>query len=155
METNRPKNKILNRELSWLDFNGRVLQEAQDKTVPLLQRLNFLGIFSNNQDEFIKVRVANLIRISQLKGNNNIFITGGYTAKNLLDEVNKRIDQYQKVYNNTYEDVLANMEKHGIYVVNETQITDNQKKFCRDYFSNEISQWLVPLMLRKTKSMPF
>ncbi|MFR9620103.1 MAG: hypothetical protein SNH63_02645 [Rikenellaceae bacterium] len=81
-------NDMYNRELSWLQFNDRVLQEAQDRRVPLMQRLRFLGIFSNNQDEFIKVRVANLIRFNAMRGKKKVTMTGGYTPAELLPQIN-------------------------------------------------------------------
>ncbi|NDW19357.1 polyphosphate kinase 1 [Dysgonomonas sp. 216] len=147
--------KIINRELSWLAFNERVLQEAQDKSVPLMQRLRFLGIYSNNQDEFVKVRVANLIRITRRKQKKTDKTIDGYTAKDLLNLINQRIDDLQHTFTDTYIGVLSEMEKHGIYVINETQLSEPQKQFCREYFLSDISQWLVPLIIRKTTKMPF
>ena len=146
---------IINRDLSWLTFNERVLQEAQDKTVPLMQRLRFLGIFSNNQDEFIKVRVANIVRLSQIKGKKVPTFTGGYTAKELLPLINTQVSEGQTKFVKTYNEVLSEMEQHGIYVVNEKQLTRKQKLFCHDYFSSVVSQRLVPLIIRKTTEMPF
>lgn len=147
--------KVNNRELSWLAFNGRVLQEAHDPSVPLIQRLRFLGIFSNNQDEFIKVRVANLIRLSKLKNEKSPKTNDGFPIKEILPLVNQSIDETQKIFEQTYSEILSEMENNGIYVINETQLTEAQKIFCRDYFSNEISQWLVPLLIRKSTKMPF
>jgi len=147
--------KFYNRELSWLAFNERVLQEAQDKSVPLIQRLRFLGIFSNNQDEFVKVHVANLIRMARMKERKSSKMIDGYSPKDLLTLVNDSINNTQKRFGHIYVSILSEMEKHGIYVINETQLSDNQAQFCRQYFSSEISQWLVPLMLRKTTKMPF
>ncbi len=146
---------INNRDLSWLTFNERVLQEAQDKSVPLMQRLRFLGIFSNNQDEFIKVRVANIVRLSQIKGKKAPQFSGGYTAKELLPLVNSQVNAGQKKFVQTYAEILSEMEHHGIYVVNEKQLTRRQKQFCREYFSSVVSQRLVPLIIRKTTEMPF
>ncbi len=146
---------INNRELSWLAFNERVLQEAQDKSVPLLQRLRFLGIFSNNQDEFIKVRLANITRLSYLKGKNVPKLTGSYTARELLALLNKRMLESQILFTRTYNDILDEMLLHNIYVVNETQLSEEQKFFCREYFSSIISPRIVPLILRKTTPMPF
>jgi len=146
---------INNRDLSWLTFNERVLQEAQDKTVPLMQRLRFLGIFSNNQDEFIKVRVANIIRLSHIKGRKAPRFSGGYLANELLPLVNSQVNEGQKKFIQTYNDLLAEMENHGVYVVNEKQLSRKQKQFCREYFSSVVSQRLVPLMIRKTTEMPF
>ncbi|MFV0419352.1 MAG: polyphosphate kinase 1 [Dysgonomonas sp.] len=146
---------INNRDLSWLTFNERVLQEAQDESVPLLQRLRFLGIFSNNQDEFIKVRMANVLRLNQLRGKGVLRFSGGYTAKELLPLVNDKVNESQKLFVNTYKEVLCEMEKHNIYVVNEKQLTKKQKLFCREYFSNVVSSLLVPLIIRKTTHLPF
>ena len=145
---------INNRELSWLAFNERVLQEAQDKSVPLLQRLRFLGIFSNNQDEFVKVRIANIVRATKMRGKIPRF-TGGYSAKELLLLVNNQVAEGQKKFTQTYTEILSEMEKKGIYVINETQLSKEQEKFCRDYFLLVISQRLVPIILRKTTKMPF
>jgi len=147
--------KVNNRELSWLAFNERVLQEAQDTSVPLIQRLRFLGIFSNNQDEFIKVRVANLMRLSKPKNGKVQKTNDGFVASEILPLVNESIDASQRIFEKTYVEILSEMEKNGIYIINETQLTEAQKMFCRDYFSNEISQWLVPLLLRKSTKMPF
>ena len=146
---------VNNRDLSWLTFNERVLQEAQDKSVPLMQRLRFLGIFSNNQDEFIKVRVANIVRISRLKVKKPPLFSGDYTAKELLPLVNTQVSEGQKKFVKTYNEVLSEMESHGIHVVNEKQLTRKQKQFCHEYFSSVVSQRLVPLIIRKTTEMPF
>lgn len=148
--------EIFNRELSWLQFNSRVLQEAQDKSVPVMQRLRFLGIYSNNQDEFIKVRVANLIRYTEIKsGKKAKKMTGDYAPAELLAEINKRVEELQHTFRQTYKDIIAELETENIYVVNEKQLTDEQKEFCREYFSSVISVRLVPLVLRKSLQIPF
>lgn len=144
-----------NRELSWLSFNNRVLQEAQDKTVPLLQRLRFLGIFANNQDEFIKVRVANLKRMLRLDKEKVKKITNGYTASELLDRVNAELVKSQYIFNETYKEILSQLNNHGIFIINEKQLSDKQLDFCRNVCMQEISQWLVPVVLRKTLRIPF
>ncbi|MFV0328751.1 MAG: polyphosphate kinase 1 [Dysgonomonas sp.] len=146
---------INNRELSWLTFNERVLQEAQDKSVPLMQRLRFLGIFSNNQDEFIKVRIANIVRLSQIKGKKIPLFTGNYTAKELLPLINSQVSEGQKKFVQTYTDVLSEMESHGIFVINEKQLNKKQKQFCHEYFTSIVSPLLVPLIIRKSTQMPF
>lgn len=146
---------INNRDLSWLTFNERVLQEAQDKSVPLMQRLRFLGIFSNNQDEYIKVRIANIVRLSQIKGRKAPVLSGGYTAKELIPLINSQVSEGQKKFTQTYIDVLAEMEKHSIYVINEKQLSRKQKQFCHEYFSSVVSPLLVPLIIRKSTHLPF
>jgi polyphosphate kinase len=146
---------INNRDLSWLSFNDRVLQEAQDKTVPLLQRLRFLGIYSNNQDEFIKVRVANVIRMAQYKGKNAPVFSGNYVPRKLLPLINSRVLESQEKFNAIYQELLAEMETHGIFIVDENQLNDEQKAFCIDYFSTVVSPRLVPLIVRKNTKIPF
>jgi len=147
--------QIYNRELSWLAFNERVLQEAQDCTVPLIQRLRFLGIFSNNQDEFIKVRVANLMRMSHVRSGKGSYTVEGFPVADILREVNSRMAYSQRIFSQVYEGILVEMEAHHIYLLNEQQIDKKQRAFCREYFSREVSPWLVPLMVRKTTQLPF
>ncbi len=147
-------NTIGNRELSWLQFNDRVLQEAQDHNVPLLQRLRFLGIFSNNQDEFIKVRVANLLRYSSIK-NNPIKMTGDYTAAELLPLVNQRMQFSQESFRSTYRSIISEMEREGIFVVDNSMLSAEQLEYCREYFLSVISVRVVPIILRKRVAIPF
>ncbi len=138
-----------NRELSWLQFNDRVLQEAQDRSVPLLQRLRFLGIFSNNQDEFIKVRYARLLNYDSLKSTRGTKMTGGYTPAQLIPFINQRMDISQEIFHSTYRDIIAQMEGKGIYVVNESELSPEQMEFCHQYFLSVVSVRLAPIILRK------
>ncbi len=148
--------KFNNRELSWLSFNRRVLQEAQDRNVPLLSRLQFLGIYSNNQDEFSKVRIANLMRLTRPKRKERPQqLLGGYTPTTLLTEINRQIDASQEFFTETYNDILHEMEQRGIFVVDEQHLTETQRTFCADYFASVVSPRLVPLILRKSTPIPF
>ncbi|MFI3319422.1 MAG: polyphosphate kinase 1 [Rikenellaceae bacterium] len=144
-----------NRELSWLQFNDRVLQEAQDKSVPLVQRLRFLGIFSNNQDEFIKVRVARLMNYSMHKSLSKIVTTGGYTPSQLLPHINQRMDISQVAFRETYRSIIEEMESEGIYVVDQRQLSEEQMEFCREYFLTVLAVRLGPIIIRKRMTMPF
>lgn len=144
-----------NRELSWLSFNERVLQEAQDRSVPLLSRLQFLGIFSNNQDEFFKVRIANLMRLCRSRKQPAQRLTGGYTPSELLVEVSRQAERAQAAFTQTYHELLGEMEREGIFVVGEKELDERQQAFCRDYFASVVSPRLVPLILRKSVKIPF
>ncbi len=147
-------NTIYNRELSWLQFNDRVLQEAQDQDVPLMQRLRFLGIFANNQDEFIKVRVANLIRYSAIK-NNKMRMTGDYTPIELLPLVNQRMQISRETFSATYREIISEMESEGVYVVDHKSLSQEQMTFCHEYFLSTVSVRLAPIILRKRVAIPF
>lgn len=146
---------INNRELSWLSFNERALQEAKDQSVPLLQRMRFLGIFSNNQDEFLKVRVANLIRMASIKEFKKVKLTGGYVAEDLLELVNQKLAVLQEEFTNTYDEILLELQGHGIFVVNEYELNSEQKEFCRKYYSEIIAPRLVPILIKKSTKLPF
>ncbi len=151
----RAMNSFNNKELSWLLFNERVLQEAQDKTVPLLQRLRFLGIYSNNQDEFFKIRVATLLRLNDMRHYKNELLTGGYTPAELLHKVYEKTEILQSQFTVTYTEIRAEMEQNGIFLVDHTQLNDAQRQFCLNYFTSIISVRLVPIMLRKHIEIPF
>ena len=131
-------NSLYNRELSWLAFNRRVLQEAEDRTVPLMQRLRFLGIYSNNNDEFIKVRFANLVR--GLKDRNKkTLLPGGHTAQDLVRLTDCEVNAAQQSFTEIYEQVLEEMARKGIRVIDETMLDEEQKQFCRGYFLDVVS----------------
>jgi len=146
------KFEVINRDISWLSFNARVLQEAADNSVPLIERLRFLGIFSNNLDEFFRVRVATLKRLNVV--GNRTQKEFGYQPKKILDKINKNLATQQELFDRYFKTIIRELEKNGIYHVDENKLTEDQGKFVRDYFQTAIRQTLVPVMLDKKSKLP-
>ena len=147
------ENSYINRELSWLQFNARVLQEAADKNVPLIERLRFLGIFSNNLDEFFKVRYATIKRIDQAgKGGKNQL--GGIKASDLLQEITKVVIEQQSESLDILQQIDAELKLQNIFRINETEIDNDQHYFIKKYFFEELSQALVVIILNEDIPIP-
>ena len=108
---------FVNRELSWLDFNRRVLQEAQDKRVPLIERIRFIGIFSNNLDEFYKVRYATVKRIAQMEA--ELDSVAGQKAEQLLQEITQKTTALQDDSFATIRQLTEELKNEQIFVLNE------------------------------------
>ncbi len=147
------KNQYINRELSWLQFNARVLQEAADDTVPLLERLRFIGIFSNNLDEFFKVRYATIKRID-LAGKDGKNVLKGTTASNLLEKITKIVIKQQAASLKTIDTIKRKLEKHNIFIINENEVTEDQDAFIRKYFITKVSPALVTYILNDLEKFP-
>ncbi|APG59414.1 polyphosphate kinase 1 [Christiangramia salexigens] len=145
--------RYTNRELSWLSFNARVLQEAADETVPLIERLRFLGIFSNNLDEFFKVRYATVKRID-LAGKAGKSVLGGIKASKLLEEITQIVIDQQSESLKILEDIQTKLNAHNIHIINEDQVTRNQKDYIRNFFLSKVSPALVTIILNDLKEMP-
>ncbi|WP_289644755.1 polyphosphate kinase 1 [Maribacter aestuarii] len=146
-------NQYINREISWLWFNERVLQESADKNVPLIERLRFLGIFSNNLDEFFKVRYATVKRIVEA-GKNGKSVLGGEKAKDLLEEITKIcIDQQTKSLD-ILKQIGEELEEQNIFILQETELTDNQKEFVKNYFLQRVSPQLMTIILNDLTRFP-
>ena len=146
--------KYINRELSWLDFNARVLQEASNIEVPILERLRFIGIFSNNLDEFFQVRYATVKRIadenaSNKKNKENIL------AKKLLQNITKKVIKLQNESTEILNSIEKSLQKENIFFIDENQIPSNQKEFLKDYFLRNISPSLATIILSNNKIHDF
>ncbi|MBK9329799.1 MAG: polyphosphate kinase 1 [Sphingobacteriales bacterium] len=143
---------IINRELSWLSFNERVLQEAEDKTVPLIERLKFLGIFSNNLDEFFRVRVATIARLIDFQKQAKQDL--GLNPAKLLDEIQDKIELLQKRFNQTFQVIQKELEKEKILIINEKQLDKEQGLFVKKYFQERVRLEIFPIMIDKMKAFP-
>ncbi|MGB0787997.1 MAG: polyphosphate kinase 1 [Marinirhabdus sp.] len=147
------KNSYKNRDLSWLQFNARVLQEAADTDVPLIERLRFLGIFSNNLDEFFKVRYATIRRIVEAgKGGRNVL--GGITASDLLEQITQIVIVQQARSLEILKKIHQELQKENIFIINETQVTPSQSEYLRSYFIEKVSPALMTIMIGELEEFP-
>ncbi|RXJ73154.1 polyphosphate kinase 1 [Veronia nyctiphanis] len=133
----------IDKELSWLSFNERVLQEAADRTVPIIERVRFLGIFSSNLDEFYQVRFADIKRriiINEAQGGDN-------SAKELLAKVQEKILKLNQDFDHLYNEILLEMARRHIFLVNERQLTEYQQTWLKKFFRSELLPHITPIML--------
>jgi len=149
----KQKNRYINRELSWLHFNARVLQEAADNNVPLIERLRFLGIFSNNLDEFFKVRYATVKRIYEA-GKEGKSQLGGLKAEELLEAITKIVIDQQSESLKILSSIDVELEYQNIHILNESDITEIHHDFIKNYFLQVISPALVIIILNEEVALP-
>ena len=147
------KNKYIDREKSWLTFNARVLQEAADESVPLLDRLRFLGIFSNNLDEFFRVRFAAIRRLS-LSGKSGQKILGGISAQQSLKDITEIVIRQQSESLRILSSIESKMETENIFMVHENDISRDQEIFLKDFFIQKLSPELITIILNDLAEFP-
>ncbi|MGQ8338051.1 polyphosphate kinase 1 [Sunxiuqinia sp. A32] len=145
--------RYINREISWLSFNERVLQEAEDPSVPLFERLRFIGIFSNNLDEFFRVRVASVRRMVDF-GDDETQL-GNYSPEELLDKILEIVLQHQQKSQEIFRGLTQEMAKENIYIIDEKELTDEQGISVKRYFHEKVLPNLVPIMLGKNIKFPY
>ncbi|MDG2464671.1 MAG: polyphosphate kinase 1, partial [Crocinitomicaceae bacterium] len=141
-----------NRELSWLSFNERVLQEAMDKKVPLVERIRFLGIYSNNLDEFYRVRVANLRRM-HLVGNSKIDGFEGSPEK-LLEKIMDVVIAQQKSFEWAYRKILKDFSDYNVFHIIEKDLTLEQKEELQSFYEEKLRHAIVPIILDENTHFP-
>jgi len=149
--------KIINREISWLSFNHRVLQEAADTSLPLMERIKFLGIFSNNLDEFFKVRVATVKRMMDYDRNvsRDMRKEIGDKPKNVLRQIQKIVIDHQAQFQQIYQGIIRELEEENIFIINEKQLNPSQADFVKGYFEEEVRPVLSVIMLNNVDSFPY
>ena len=145
------KNQYINRELSWLKFNARVLQEAADERVPLLERLRFAGIFSNNLDEFFKVRYATVKRVAMNETSDKEL---GVHAKELLEEITKEVIQLQEESLKIIATITKELEKEQIFIVDEKTLLPEHESFVNTYFYDKVRPALFTIILNDLEKFP-
>jgi len=140
------------KEISWLSFNERVLQEAENKDVPLIERFKFLGIYSNNLDEYFRVRVATLRRLSQLGSKSKNVL--GYNPKTTLKDVQEIVLSQNGRFEKIYSSLIKELDSHKIHFVNEKQLSPEQTVFIRNYFITEVRSRLMPYIIESDAELP-
>ena len=142
--------RFINREISWLYFNERVLQEAMDESNPIIERLKFLGIFSNNRDEYFRVRVATIKRMVQIEKKKEVKPVE--PAEKVLAEILSTVEEQEKRFTSTFAEILKELKKHKIVFLNDTQLKKKQGEFVQKFFKNEVVPNLFPIMLKSLEN---
>jgi len=145
---------FINREISWLSFNERVLQEAEDSNTPLFERIRFIGIFSNNLDEFFRVRVATVKRMVDW-GRDEENMLGDYTPRDLHEKIAEIVYGQQLKVQQILRDILEELNQNNIFIINEKELNHKQGLFVKKYFYEKVLPNLVPIMLSKKNKFPY
>lgn len=145
--------KYVNREISWLYFNERVLQEAADNSVPLIERLKFLGIYSSNLDEFYSVRVGTLTRIIKAGIKETAIL--GRNPKHVLRDIQNIVIRQRDMFDQIFSQSQEELKNQNIYIINEKELNEAQAKFVHSYFEQEVRPRLVPIMLDSVSGFPY
>ena len=140
---------FIEKELSWLSFNHRVLQEAQDESVPLLERLRFLGIYSSNMDEFYRVRVASVRRKTLLFNDKK----QNKQALNLFNQIQSKVISLQITFDETYQLLLQQLDLNNIHLINELQLSNSQKSWLDQYFKDKLRRHIFPLIINEQTNL--
>jgi polyphosphate kinase len=154
--TGKMRRKTIARDISWLSFNARVLQEAADPSVPLRERIRFLGIFSNNQDEFFRVRVATLRRMSEFSGSRSkINMHLEVSPEKILNDIQTIVLEQGDEFDAIWRGIREELEKEKIFLVSEKQLDETQQQFIQTYFEEEVRTNTIPLMIESIPQFPF
>ncbi len=145
---------LIQRDISWLSFNARVLQEANDPSVPLKERIRFLGIHSNNMDEFFRVRVGTLKRMVELDGKKGNMHLEDNPGK-ILDQIQVTVLQQQNEFNRIWAQILSELEKENIFLINEKKLSREQKEFVKKFFDEEVRSNIIPLIIGNLPQLPY
>lgn len=144
----------IHRDISWLSFNYRVLQEAMDPAVPLLERLKFLAIYSSNLDEYFRIRVANLRNLKKVGKKTKAELD--FAPKGLLKAVHQIVNQQQEEFSQIFEKhIVPELRKHNIYLLRRLDLTEEQKVHVENYFNNNLLPFVMPVLLVKQRIRPF
>lgn len=146
---------LYNRDISWLKFNARVLQEAEDPDVPLIERIRFLGIHSNNMDEFFRVRYSFVRRLQLSTVKNHEDNLEGHLPGKLLKQLSKLVNEQQQLSQKIYEHLREELAKESIEIISEQELTQKQAQFVRDVYRNQVSPALTNLMLSQAPEFPY
>jgi len=140
------------KEISWLAFNERVLQEAENRDIPIIERFKFMGIYSNNLDEYFRVRVATLKRISMFGSKSKTIL--GYSPKNTLKNIQEIVLTQNTRFEKNYTKLLKELAGHKIHILNEQQLNQEQSVFVQEYFHKEVRTRLMPFLIEKNSELP-
>jgi polyphosphate kinase len=140
------------KEISWLSFNERVLQEADNKEIPLIERFKFLGIYSNNLDEYFRVRVATLKRMSIFGPKSKTIL--GYSPKAVLKKIHEIVLEQNAKFEKIYSGLLHELARHNIHIINEKQLNTEQADYVQNYFHKEVRTRLMPFLIEKDSELP-
>jgi polyphosphate kinase len=149
------KRRTIPRDISWLAFNGRVLQEAADPSVPLRERVKFLGIFSNNLDEFFRVRVAALNRMKEYSGKGKLNMHMETAPDKILLQIQSIVLQQQERFDEIWKNIYSEMRNEKIFLITEKDLSKDQQKFVQNYFEEEARANIIPLMIQSIPHFPY